>query len=185
MQISLALTIILATLTNAIPVPGNGPSHVTSGILLGWKGIRLTKDMESFKQSPYTSGGGELGAVLYIADSTNLAHMFATQTGYICAIHADPSAWGKIPKSWVRQAEITSGMDKVFPGSVLFASHTAAGVTSDATPWQMGIRASQIGRLGLTVLCYPASNQIVSPGQKLHYDARIEWSIHGKAERGH
>lgn len=91
-----------------------------------------------------------------------------------------------MPKTWVSQAQIHHGVGAhTFPGAALFASHTAAGVHGDASPWQLGIRGSDIHRLGIVVQCYPLNNPCAIPGLKIHYDKLSgSWNIHGQPERG-
>ncbi|KAF8883633.1 hypothetical protein CPB84DRAFT_1850910 [Gymnopilus junonius] len=160
-------------------------SKRTGYTLLGWKGLRAGLDAKAYERHPTTSGGGELGDVLYIADGTDLARSFAHT--HICEIYADTTEWHHMPKAWVSQAQIHQRVGPhTFPGAALFASHTAAGVHGDASPWQLGIRGSDIGRIGLVAKCYPLNNPCTAPGLKIHYDQlSASWSIHGKPDRGH
>ncbi|KAF8805023.1 hypothetical protein BYT27DRAFT_7213446 [Phlegmacium glaucopus] len=181
--------------TKASPVAGNHPSQVALGpsdVLLGWTGIRRKVDADAFQKQPYASKGGELGAVLYIADSTDLARFFAKGeegSGYVCEVYANGKAWSIIAKYWVSQKEIVEykgKMQDLHPGAVLFASHTAAGLGpgDDSEPWQMGIRPGSITPLGVTAKCYPASNAAVAPHKKINYATRLDWNIQGTPERG-
>ncbi|KAF8805026.1 hypothetical protein BYT27DRAFT_7142850 [Phlegmacium glaucopus] len=181
--------------TKASPIADNNPSQVPlalANILIGWTGIRRKVDADAFQKQPYASAGGELGAVLYIADGTDLARFFAKGeegAGYVCEIYTLADKWAILTKYWVSQQEIVDYHDRMqdlYPGSVLFASHTAAGLgpDDDQEPWQMGIRPAGILFLGVTAKCYPASNSIVAAHQKINYATRYDWGINGTPERG-
>ncbi|KAF8805030.1 hypothetical protein BYT27DRAFT_7243470 [Phlegmacium glaucopus] len=198
-RIFLVLTLFITTFwslsfTKASPIADNNPSQVPlalDNILLGWNGIRRKVDADRFQRQPYASAGGELGAVLYIADGTDLARFFARGegAGYVCQVFTVARPWSQITKYWVSQQNITdyrNNMQNLYPGSVLFASHTAAGLgpNDDRSPWQMGIRPAGIQFLGITARCYPASDVIVAPHQKIDYATRYDWGINGTPERG-
>ena len=96
-----------------------------------------------------------------------------------------------MPKAWVSQAEIqeiikAGSNAKVLPGTALFASHTAAGVQGDPSPWQLGVRPQDIKRLRITAKCYAVTDPCFATPLKLHYDQlSAAWHIHGHPERGH
>ncbi|KAF9473495.1 hypothetical protein BDN70DRAFT_899728 [Pholiota conissans] len=113
---------------------------------------------------PQASGGGELGAVFYVADAVDLAKLFAhgadPSKDFICLIHADSTEWARIPKAWVPQRILSQGGNAVnafSPGTVVFAPHTNAGLPagSPAHVYQLGVRQAQISRLQLTADCKP------------------------------
>ncbi|KAF8805024.1 hypothetical protein BYT27DRAFT_7193556 [Phlegmacium glaucopus] len=197
-RILLVLTLFITTFwslsfTKASPIEDDVPSQIPialDNILIGWNGIRRRVDMDRFQRQPYASAGGELGAVLYIADGTDLARFFARGeegAGYVCQVFTVARPWSQVTKHWVSQRNITdfhNNMHNLYPGSVLFASHTAAGLGQheDRSPWQMGIRGIQF--LGVTARCFPAANAIVAPHQKINYATRFDWGIIGTPERG-
>lgn len=67
------LTLVLATFwgpfAHAAPHQQRGRLSKRSGhTLLGWKGLRAGINEKAYQKHPTTSGSGELGDVLYIAD---------------------------------------------------------------------------------------------------------------------
>ncbi|KAF9473498.1 hypothetical protein BDN70DRAFT_964906 [Pholiota conissans] len=115
---------------------------------------------------PQASGGGELGAVFYVADAVDLARLFAQgpnpAMNYVCLIHADSTEWSRVPKAWVPQRILSMGGNAVnsfAPGAVVFAPHTNAGLppAAPARVFQLGVRQAQIERLVLTSDCRPRS----------------------------
>jgi len=132
----------------------------TQHIFLGYTGIFGNERLRQFQRQPIASPGGELGAVLYIADSVDLASMFArgprAEENYICYMFADATEWRHVPKSWVGNHQLGgAGINRFSPGAVLFADHTSAGLPAGAPHFvhQMGIRQAQIGRLRVTAQC--------------------------------
>jgi len=154
---------------------------------LGYTGITGKDRLRQFQREPVASLGGELGAVLYIADSVDLASMFArgprADENYICLLYADTAEWHQITKSWVSYTQLRRGsayMNRFAPGAVLFADHTNAGLPHGAphSVHQMGIRQGQIRRLRVTAQCYRKSC-FTSHHNSLNYrDLSLTWDIH-------
>ncbi|TFK33944.1 hypothetical protein BDQ12DRAFT_715607 [Crucibulum laeve] len=163
--------------------PAKGIKKRAQQVFLGYKGIVGDAFKRALETAPVASASGELGGVLYIADSTDLALAFAgtRADSYVCMVHADAAAWAAQPKAWVSAADIAAHSRRItslHPGAVLFAGHTAAAIPADGdrNPQQMGIRPEQFGRLGVNVQCYAVS--CFAPGSKLNYQGlRPSWGI--------
>ncbi|KAF8170153.1 hypothetical protein BJ912DRAFT_861386, partial [Pholiota molesta] len=127
-------------------------------VFIGYNGFNGTP------RHPQASAGGELGAVLYVADAVDLAKAFAhgadPNKDYVCMVYADADAWASQPKVWIpSNAPLGNAMNQHYPGAVLFAHHTNAGLPAGSphSVHQLGVRQAQISRLGLTVECYHKS----------------------------
>ncbi|KAF8176938.1 hypothetical protein BJ912DRAFT_908895 [Pholiota molesta] len=127
-------------------------------VFIGYNGFNGTP------RHPQASAGGELGAVFYVADAVDLAKSFAhgadPRRDYVCMVYADADAWHAQPKVWVHNQDPRGrAMDRHYPGAVLFAPHTSAGLPPGSVREvnQLGVRQAQISRLGLTVECYHKS----------------------------
>ncbi|KAF8190857.1 hypothetical protein BJ912DRAFT_314971 [Pholiota molesta] len=162
---------------HAVQCPANLKPR-SNKIFLGYNGFNGTP------RNPQASAGGELGAVFYIADAVDLAKAFAhgadPSKDYVCLVHADADAWSHQPKVWVpATAPRGNAMNAHYPGAVLFDHHTNAGLLagSPAAVHQMGIRAAQIARVGVTVECYHKLC-FADAHQTLNYESmKIHWDI--------